>query len=1035
MRDVAVKRYSLLESADVAGLKDYLLNYVITRPKLHNPVKEQILQALAVVIKRGWNPALKEEHQAVIQSLYQLMQLDGDYSCYNALRISNALIREFSSHKSSAMGVSWEFHAMVKLSFQKELLQPLFQMALGVLQKVTQQGQDNITEAMDRITNAAISIFESVLAWDFVDEAPDKSPQHNFGHDFLVSSLLDVDICHEFPSSWHNLMVTPDFLDLVFKLYVDTLGNENADYRIGNCLVTLAALAGPIFPNADAKSAYCQHFVKHVIALFRAITDPVQQLPLCQMVKKMIETFRMDALKPIMEFPQLLIIAADLMVSVVKQAICDDEETWYLEIFDCLLDAWTALTYQVMDLPEFDHWKGKYMELLTMHGYRVFEEYLKARTTAVDEDAETGAPVLSFADEDLYDEQLMSMSLQARTSGPKALNLLNSILSDKARSLATALAQSNYSDTDRLFDEIHWSVLISGFVIADSAQGENPMIPDCWMNGHADEDLLQNVSSMFRLLDIYNNESRARGTTSLSPLVIGTIFWYLDRWSRSYLIFDKSEVTYSNISPALVSAFGSPSAVRLLEMSISQIQAALSAWNSDIDVCKSTAKFIESLAYNKYASETLMNMPAWIATANAIIQNIDQMPTGVHSNLVECMSLIAAGSPSSSHQYYQVLFQTVAGFHTEIVLTLQSNRSSSFLLAKTQNVIDMFTGLAASIKNSNVQVVFPFFRSNFDSFNSLLDVNVLKPQIFYSILEFWKSLVCSLSMLHMPGNEWDFVLKYFTDSVSKYLRHQNQFEKRHGEDGSSQDQVFIILSTLRALIMSEDVSFTEETSKNNTHDAILLTFKLVMPLVDSEMLKIPDIISYYIELVNSICRKLPQKLESLTDKEFESLVKAVEFGIQHTTYDVANFALDSLCCLISFYKQLIVENRTGTAFGVRISHAAAFLTSQLVSHLVYESFDNDLINVAVEKCLSLTLECNADILKKTLETLMMNNVNVIAAAKPRIQQDYETLLTAIDAVSRSANQSNSRDRQEISQQFSRRFFTWLIYVKSVVCLK
>jgi hypothetical protein len=96
-------------------------------------------------------------------------------------------------------------------------------MALDVLLKATDASSFlvNIPEHSNRIISAAITVIETVLGWDFLDESIDtvgSLTQANFS----AKSTSDTDSYRNFPVSWSDLMLTPDFLDLFFKVYIVT---------------------------------------------------------------------------------------------------------------------------------------------------------------------------------------------------------------------------------------------------------------------------------------------------------------------------------------------------------------------------------------------------------------------------------------------------------------------------------------------------------------------------------------------------------------------------------------------------------------------------------------------------------------------------------------------------------------------------------------------------------------------------------------------------------------------------------------------
>ena len=70
----------------------------------------------------------------------------------------------------------------------------------------------------------------------------------------------------------------------------------------------------------------------------------------------------------------------------------------------------------------------------------------------------------------------------------------------------------------------------------------------------------------------------------ISPLLIETLFWFIQRWSSSYLLPDLE--LYEQLSPNLSLSFDSHQGITLLNWILQMIQHHSIQWMSDVDIVR-----------------------------------------------------------------------------------------------------------------------------------------------------------------------------------------------------------------------------------------------------------------------------------------------------------------------------------------------------------------------------------------------------------------------------------------------------------------
>jgi hypothetical protein len=152
-----------------------------------------------------------------------------------------------------------------------------------------------------------------------------------------------------------------------------------------------------------------------------------------------------------------------------------------------------------------------------------------------------------------------------------------------------------------LHEQLHWIILISAHILADTGKGEQPMIPDSLMQLSGtqpyDQDQIVGHSQLFLELFRFSSSfsSHSVEASNCSPRVAETLIWYMERWSKSYVLIDENE--YGYMSPNIAKAFGRPGpsdgqGIVIIDFFIEQMKTNFILWNADPDVLSQVHKKI-----------------------------------------------------------------------------------------------------------------------------------------------------------------------------------------------------------------------------------------------------------------------------------------------------------------------------------------------------------------------------------------------------------------------------------------------------------
>ncbi|CAO3592649.1 unnamed protein product [Absidia cylindrospora] len=143
--EVAVRDYPLYSLEELVQLKNYMIEYCLHHPKLPKYVRDQLLSAVSLITKRSLFDVSDQDKQAIILHIKQLLSFDTEHAQVLGAALGNALTNQFSSTKSSTVGLNWEFHHKTKTFFELHMLYPLFQELATKLHAVVSSSSINST--------------------------------------------------------------------------------------------------------------------------------------------------------------------------------------------------------------------------------------------------------------------------------------------------------------------------------------------------------------------------------------------------------------------------------------------------------------------------------------------------------------------------------------------------------------------------------------------------------------------------------------------------------------------------------------------------------------------------------------------------------------------------------------------------------------------------------------------------------------------------------------------------------------------------
>ncbi|KAG2175589.1 hypothetical protein INT43_001236, partial [Umbelopsis isabellina] len=697
--EIVIREFSAYQRQDLVNLKHFMLSYCLHRPRLPKYVRDQLLLAVATIMKRGFMDWSEEEREGMFTNVKELWDMQDGHGPLLASALSGGYIDQFSNMKSS-IGFNWEFHHKCKVWFENHMLQRLFQHALQTLHNQC-HNREYLTTPVPDILAETIVLAEKILHWEF-DATSDQTALPGVAAPGSEKEDLDsdqIDIRRTFtlfPTSWRPLIGNRDVIWLFFSAYMLVQSDERLAHRLRQCLIQLSGQSPKFFENnQEAMNDYINAMVQGIVKCLNDISATAtdansieeqgpQILGVIQVVRRLIENIPLILLSHQGDFYRLLNDVTKLTTICLRGTVEDVDQGWISEAFDECLATWVSLvmSLQSMEEPSHDtntrlqqHEMETLQQYLKNFSFLIVENYIETRiemsnaSVLSDEEEVDGG----MNDRELYGDQLTSIAVLARLDPSQSLRQLQHLASDRFARLKTLFSNGNEESErqmDIIHEHMHWILLVSGSILADAGEGEKPLIPNSLMQLSGmqplQEDQVVNLSRTFlEVLQFLSNWStNSLEASYCSPQVAETLIWFFERWSKSYLLIDEED--YGYVSPNIARIFGKPGSsegegLHIVDTLIEQIKANFVMWNAEKDVLTQVIRWLNTCGISRNLKNGFLMSDRFPGFIEFITQILEHLPEIVHNSLVQTIVSIssAASDGSVRDKYLGLIFGMV----------------------------------------------------------------------------------------------------------------------------------------------------------------------------------------------------------------------------------------------------------------------------------------------------------------------------------------------------------------------------------------
>ncbi|KAB0372652.1 hypothetical protein FD755_015405 [Muntiacus reevesi] len=922
--EAVVREWILLEKGIIESLRTFLLNYVLQRPHLQKYVREQILLAVAVIVKRG-SLDKSIDCKSIFHEVSQLISSGNPTVQTLACSILTALLSEFSSSsKTSNIGLSMEFHGNCKRVFQEEDLRQIFLLTVQVLQEFSQR---------EHLSAQMSSVFQRYLA--LANHRLKLFPLHSFWMALLYLGLhfrqsrnvivVDLDprslgrhyiamfessqnVLLKPTESWREALLNSKVMELFFTVHRKIREDSDMAQDSLQCLAQLASLHGPVFPDEGAQVDYLSHFIEGLLGTINGIEiEDSEAVGISSIISNLITVFPRNVLTAI---PR--------------------------ELFSSFVNCLTHLTCSFG--------RSAALEEVTANGVASREE---EEISELQED-----------DRDQFSDQLASVGMLGRIAAEHCIPLLTSLLEERVTRLhgqlqrqqqqllaSPASGSADSKTLDDLYEDIHWLILVTGYLLADDTQGETPLIPPEIMEysiKHSSEvdinttlqilgspgekassipgynrtdSVIRLLSAVLRVSEVESRAIRAHLTHLLSPQMGKDIVWFLKRWAKTYLLVD--EKLYDQISVPFSTAFGADTegSQWIVGYLLEKVLNNLSVCSSEQGLADDTVQLLVTLVERRERANLVIQCENWWNLAKQFASRsppLNFLSSPVQRTLMKALVLggFAHMDTETKQQYWTEVLQPLQQRFLRVInqenfpQTCQQEEVKQEITA----TLEALCGIAEATQVDNVAILFNFLMDFLTNCIGLMEVYKNTPETVNLIIEVFVE-VAHKQICYLGESKAMNLYEACLTLLQVYSK--NNLGRQRIDVTAEEEQyqdLLLIMELLTNLLSKEFIDFsdTDEVFRGqepgpaasrsvSAADVVLYGVNLILPLMSQDLLKFPTLCNQYYKLITFICEIFPEKIPQLPEDLFKSLMYSLELGMTSYPLTVMSSEVCQLC--------------------------------------------------------------------------------------------------------------------------------------------
>ncbi|XP_037056438.1 ran-binding protein 17 isoform X1 [Peromyscus leucopus] len=297
-----VTRMNPLPVEQRIDIRNYILNYVASQPKLAPFAIQALIQVIAKLTKLGWFEVQKDEFvfRDIIADVKKFLQGTVEH-CIIGVIILSELTQEMNLVDYSRPSAK---HRKVATSFRDTSLKDILVLACSLLKQVLAKPLNLQDQDQQNLVMQVLKLVLSCLSFDFIGSSADES----------ADDLCSVQI----PTTWRTIFLEPETLELFFNLY-HSLPPLLSQLAL-SCLVQFASTRRSLFSSPE-RAKYLGNLIKGVKRILenpQGLSDPGNYHEFCRFLARLKTNYQLGELVLVKEYAEVIGLIANFTITSLQ---------------------------------------------------------------------------------------------------------------------------------------------------------------------------------------------------------------------------------------------------------------------------------------------------------------------------------------------------------------------------------------------------------------------------------------------------------------------------------------------------------------------------------------------------------------------------------------------------------------------------------------------------------------------------------------------------------------------------------------------
>ncbi|XP_073413217.1 exportin-7 isoform X3 [Dendrobates tinctorius] len=550
-------------------IRNYVLTYLATRPKLASFVTQALIQLYARITKLGWFDNQKDEYvfRSVIVDVTRFLQDSVDY-CVIGVSILSQLTNEINQADATHPLTK---HRKIASSFRDSSLFDIFTLSCNLLKQASGKSLLLSDGSQQDLLMQLLKLTHSCLNFDFIGTSTDESSD---------------DLCTvQIPTSWRSAFLDSSTLQLFFDLYHSIPPNFSP--LVLSCLVQIASVRRSLFNNAE-RAKFLSHLVdgvKRILENPQSLSDPNNYHEFCRLLARLKSNYQLGELVKVENYPEVIRLIANFTVTSLQHWEFAPNSVHYL------LSLWQRLAASV------PYVKATEPHLLETYTPEVTKAYVTSRLESVHIILRDGLED-PLDDAGLVQQQLDQLSTIGRCEYDKTCALLVQLFDQSAQTYQELLQSGSAPSMELTVQEgrLTWLVYIIGAVIGGRVSFASTDEQDA-MDGEL-------VCRVLQLMNLTDSRLAQAGNEKLELSMLS----FFEQFRKIYIgdQVQKSSKLYRRLSDVL----GLNDETMVLSIFIGKIITNLKYWGRCEPITSKTLQLLNDLSIGYSSVRKLVKLSA-----------------------------------------------------------------------------------------------------------------------------------------------------------------------------------------------------------------------------------------------------------------------------------------------------------------------------------------------------------------------------------------------------------------------------------------